>query len=318
MSEPAPVSESTGILYAGFAYCAWGILPLYWRLLREVPPFELTVHRVLWCALFVAGVTAARGHMPRIMAITRQPRTLAMLALSGLMITCNWALYIYCIAADRLVEAALGYYMTPLVSFALGYLLFGERMSRLKRFAVSLAGLAMLVQAASVYSAGLPPAGYSAGLPTVGGSVPWISPALALTFGIYGYLRKKIPVAALDGLLIETMLLFPFTAVLVGWWATHGGAFPSPRPTTNALLIAAGPLTAVPLALFAAGARRVSLTTLGFLQYLAPSITLMIAVFLFHEPFTTSDLVSFGCVWTAIGVVAVEGGVLKFPFRLRT
>ncbi|MHB1204109.1 MAG: EamA family transporter RarD [Rhodospirillaceae bacterium] len=306
MSEPAPsavtaqASEATGVLYAGFAYCAWGILPLYWRLLGDVPAFELTVHRVLWCAVFVAAVTAARGHMPRIIAIAREPRTVAMLALSSLMIGCNWTLYIYCVAADRLVESALGYYMTPLVSFALGYLLLGERMSRLKVFAVSLAGLAVIVQAVSL------------------GGVPWISPALALTFGIYGYLRKKIPVAALDGLLIETLLLFPFTVVLVGWWSLHGGAFPSPRISTNLLLIAAGPMTAVPLALFAAGARRVRMTTLGFLQYLAPSITLMIAVFMFHEPFTSSDLVSFGCVWAAIVIAAVEGGALKLPVRLRT
>jgi chloramphenicol-sensitive protein RarD len=293
-------SEATGILYAGFAYCAWGILPLYWRLLGDVPPFELTVHRVLWCALFVAGVTVVRGHMPRILAILREPRTVAMLALSSLMISCNWTLYIYCVAADRLVESALGYYMTPLVSFALGYLLFGERMSRLKVFAVCLAGVAVIVQAVSF------------------GAVPWISPALALTFGIYGYLRKKIPVAALDGLLIETLLLLPFTVVLVGWWAMHGGAFPSPRVSTNALLIAAGPMTAVPLALFAAGARRVRMTTLGFLQYLAPSITLAIAVFMFHEPFTSSDLISFSCVWAAIVIAAVEGGAFGLPARLRT
>lgn len=297
MSGGADQSEGTGILYAGAAYCAWGVLPLYWRLLDDVPPFELTVHRVLWAALFVAAVTAARGHMPRILAAVRDRRTLGTLALSSLMISVNWTLYIYCVAADRLVESALGYYMTPLVSFALGYLLFGERLSRLKTFAVALAGVAVIAQAASL------------------GSVPWISPGLALTFGIYGYLRKKTPVAALDGLLIETALLFPMVVGLVVWWAFHGGAFPAPEASTNVLLVLAGPITAIPLAMFAAGARRVRLTTLGFLQYIAPSVTLMVAVFLFHEPFTPSDMISFGCVWTAIAIAAADGGAFKGPLR---
>ncbi len=300
MTASVDHGEGAGILYAGAAYSLWGVLPLYWRLLADVPPFELTMHRVLWAALFVAAVTGARGHMPRVIAAVRDRRTLGTLALSSLMISVNWTLYIYCVAADRLVESALGYYMTPLVSFALGYLLFGERMSRLKLFAVALAGAAVIAQAASL------------------GAVPWISPGLALTFGIYGYLRKKAPVPALDGLLIETALLFPLVAGLVIWWAFHGGAFPSPRASTNALLVFAGPMTAVPLAMFAAGARRVRLTTLGFLQYIAPSVTLMVAVFLFHEPFTSSDMVSFGCVWAAIAIAAVEGGALKLPFRPKT
>ncbi len=308
MSEPAtplpPVDaesapDGSGVLYAGLAYGMWGVLPLYWKLLSSVPAFELTVHRVLWCALFVAAVTAVRGHMGRIVAIFRDRRTLGMLALSSFLISVNWTLYIYCVAADRLVESALGYYMTPLVSFALGFMLFGERLSRLKTFAVALAGAAVVAQAVSL------------------GSVPWISPGLALTFGIYGYLRKKAPVAALDGLLVETLLLLPFTAGLVGWWAFNGGAFPSPVWSTNALLLLAVPMTAVPLALFAAGARRVRMTTLGFLQYIAPSVTLMVAIFLFHEPFTPGDLISFGCVWAAIVIAAVDGGGLKFPGRTR-
>ena len=293
-------SEGAGILDAGAPYCAWGVLPLYWRLLGDVPPFELTVHRVLWAALFVVGVTAVRGHMPRIFAAVRDRRTLATLALSSLMISVNWTLYIYCVATHRLVESALGYYMTPLVSFALGYLLFGERLSRFKTFAVALAGVAVIAQATAL------------------GAVPWISPGLALTFGIYGYLRKKTPVAAMDGLLIETALLFPLVAGLVAWWAFHGGAFPSPKASTNALLVLAGPMTAIPLALFAAGARRVRLTTLGFLQYIAPSVTLAVAVFLFHEPFTPSDMISFGCVWAAIAIAAADGGAFKFPLRQRS
>jgi chloramphenicol-sensitive protein RarD len=263
-------------------------MPLYWRLLGDVPPFELTVHRVLWCAVFVAGVTLARGRLAHVLVIARDPKLVASLTASSLLIGVNWTLYIYCVATDQLVEASLGYYMTPLLSFALGYLLFAERISRLRAGAIACAGLAVIVQFWGL------------------DHLPWIAPSLAVTFAFYGYLRKRTPVAAMDGLLIETALLFPFMVGLVVWWAGRGGAFPSADLSKDALLLGAGPMTAIPLALFAAGARRIKLSTLGFLQYFSPSITLLLAIFGFHEPFTMLDAVSFGCVWLALALVAVE------------
>jgi chloramphenicol-sensitive protein RarD len=168
-------------------------------------------------------------------------------------------------------------------------------MSRLRLAGVALATLALVVQAAAL------------------GHIPWISPALALSFGFYGIFRKQAVVTAMDGLLVETALLFPVTLGLVIWWGLKGsGVFPSTNLLRDALLICGGPLTAIPLAMFAAGARRVRLTTLGFLQYLAPSITLLLAVFAFHERFTPVNAVVFGCVWSALGIVALERRFTRF------
>ena len=283
-------SESTGILYAGLAYTVWGVIPLYWRLLGDVPPFELTVHRILWCAVFVAGVTALRGRLDHIVDILRSPPLLATLALTSILISTNWTIFIYCVATNHLVEASLGYYLTPLLSMGLGVFLFGERMSRLRLAGVALAAIAVAVKAVTF------------------GHVPWIGLSLALSFGFYGFFRKKAPVDALDGLLIETLILFPITLGLIVYWAISGrGAFPSPHLSKDAFLIAGGPITAIPLAMFAAGARRIRLSTLGFLQYLSPSITLLLAIFGFHESFDRGDAASFALIWLALGIVALEG-----------
>jgi chloramphenicol-sensitive protein RarD len=282
--------ESRGIFYAAAAYSLWGIVPLYWRLLGDVPPFETTVHRVVWCAVFATALTLANGNAGRVRSIFSSPRLLGTLALTSVLISSNWTIFIYCVGTNQLVAASLGYYINPLVSFALGTIILGERMSRARLFAVGLAATAVAVQAISL------------------GQLPWIALALALSFGLYGYFRKLAPVAALDGLLIETLILFPITAGLVGFWAIEGrGAFPSSHLLKDALLIGGGPITALPLVLFAAGARRISLTTMGFLQYLSPSITLLLAVLAFHEPFTRTNAETFGCVWTALLVVALEG-----------
>jgi chloramphenicol-sensitive protein RarD len=299
-TETAPdiADETSGILYAGLAYAFWGIVPLYWRLLGDVPPFELTVHRILWCALFISAITIARGHVWRVVSIFRTPRLIGALALTSVLITCNWTLFIYCVATNQLVEASLGYYMTPLVSFAAGIAFFGERMSRIRLLGAGLAVVAVVIQMIGL------------------GHVPWIGPALALSFGFYGYVRKLAPVTALDGLLVETLLLFPLTLALVGFWAIKGsGAFPSHNLLKDALLIGGGPLTAVPLAMFAAGARRIRLTTLGFLQYVSPTITLLLAVFGFHEAFTRTNAIAFGCVWTALVIVALEGRLSRIRLR---
>lgn len=295
MSEtPHARDEPSGIIFAASAYAFWGIVPIYWRFLGEVPPFELTVHRVLWCTVFLGAVIAIAGHTSRVLAVLRTKRLVAILALTSLLISCNWTIYIYCVATDQLVDASLGYYMTPLVSFAAGIAFFGERMSRLRMVGAGLAGMAIVVQMIGL------------------GHVPWIAPALALSFGFYGYFRKLAPVAAMDGLFVETLLLFPLTLGLVGFWTIKGNsAFPSRDLIRDVLLIAGGPVTAVPLALFAAGARRIRLTTLGFLQYLSPSITLVLAIFGFHERFSFLDAIAFGCVWTALVIVAFEGRIRR-------
>ncbi|HUO92654.1 MAG TPA: EamA family transporter RarD [Rhizomicrobium sp.] len=282
--------EAAGLLYAGSAYAFWGITPLYWRLLGEVPPFQLTTHRVLWCAIFVAIVTAWRGRLAHVVTILRTPKLLGTLALTSILISTNWTIYIYCVATNQLVEASLGYYLTPLLSIALGVFLFGEHMTRFRLVGVVLAAIAVAVKAFAL------------------GHVPWIAFSLALSFGFYGYFRKKAPIDSMDGLLVETALLFPFTLGLVAWWGmTEKDAFPSPNLLKDALLIAGGPITAIPLAMFAAGARRIRMTTLGFLQYFTPSLTLALATLGFHEHFGRIDAISFAFVWLALLIVALEG-----------
>jgi chloramphenicol-sensitive protein RarD len=282
--------ERAGILYATGAYATWAVMPLYWRLFGHVGPFELTTHRVFWCAIFCAIVTLARGRLAQLIDIAKPPRVLGALIATSLLITVNWTIFIYSVATNQLVAASLGYYLTPLVSIALGVLVLGEKISGLRIAAMGLATAAVVIQSVNL------------------GYFPWIAPTLALTFGFYGYLRKLTPVDSIDGLTVETVLLFPITAPLIYYWGTHeAGAFPAAGSTIDALLVLGGPLTAIPLALFAAGARRVRMTTLGFLQYVSPTITLLLATIFLGEKFTTADAITFAFVWSGIVLVSLEG-----------
>lgn len=286
----SPPNETAGIFYAAGAYGLWGVLPLYWHGLGSVPPFELSYHRMVWCALFGLGLTLALGRTGEVRAALCNAKILRALSVSSVLIAANWTIYIYAIAKYELVEASLGYYINPLLSILLGVLLLGEKLSPLRLVAIGLASVAVLFKAVSI------------------GHFPWIAIGLALTFGFYGYVRKLTPVAALDGLTIETCILLPFTVGILLFWGFQGtGAFTMAHPGTDLLLVLGGPLTALPLVLFAAGARRVRLSTLGFLQYLSPSISLLIAVFVLREPFTQTDMVTFGCVWLALVLVAFDG-----------
>jgi chloramphenicol-sensitive protein RarD len=291
-------NETRGILYAGGAYAFWGVVPLYWHSLEDIPPFEITLHRIAWCALTGLIVTLGRGRLLHFMAVLRTSRLMMALAASSLLISVNWTIYIYCVSAHRLIEASLGYYLTPLVSIALGVILLGEKISRVRLAAIALATAAVVVQAIAL------------------GGIPWIAPALALTFGFYGYVRKLTPVDSLDGLTIETCLLLPVAVPLLVLWAVQGtAAFPSPGLGRDAMLLGTGPLTAVPLVMFAAGARRIRMTTLGFLQYLSPTITLLVATLILGEPFTRTNVISFAFVWSALVLVSLEGRLASWARR---
>jgi chloramphenicol-sensitive protein RarD len=291
MSENANKAEdeTIGILYAGGSYVLWGFVPLYWALLRGTSPVEITLHRILWGALFAAGLSLLRGRMSHLVAIFRDRRTLLALATSSVLIGVNWTVFIYCVSTHQLVESSLGYYLTPLVSMALGVALLGEKVSRLRAVAMLLAAAAVAVQAFSL------------------GHVPWVAPALALSFGFYGFVRKQTAVDALDGLTVETALLLPLAVGVLGFLAIQGtGAFTPAHLKQDLLLIGGGPITLVPLVLFAAGTRRIRMTTLGFLQYLSPSLTLLVATGLMGETFTRTDAITFAFVWAALLLVAVE------------
>jgi chloramphenicol-sensitive protein RarD len=284
--------DRAGVIYSVLAQLAWGVLPLYWRTLRGIPPFEIVVLRLFWCALAAAAFTAVRGNMGRTLAAARMPHILGMLLLTSLLISTNWMTFLYAVKTNQLVETSLGYYITPLVSFALGFAFFGEKMSRVRMVGLALGLVALAVQVLTI------------------GHFPWIALTVSFSFGLYGFFRKRVPVAGLDGLLIESAMLFPVTLGLIGYWTLNGeGVYASGDIglSRHVLIALSGPITAVPLALFAAGARRISMTTLGFLQYLSPTVTLTMAIFLFGEAFTTPDAVTFICVWAALGIIAYEG-----------
>lgn len=290
MSPDDHPQEKAGIFYATAAYATWAVMPLYWRIFSHVGPYELTTHRVFWCAIFCAIVTLARRRIAHLLDIVRRPRVFGALVATSILITINWTMFIYSVSTHQLVAASLGYYLTPLVSIALGVAVLGEKISTLRLVAIALATTAVVIQSVAL------------------GYFPWIAPALALTFGLYGYLRKLTPVDSIDGLTVETVLLFPITAPLIYYWGTHeAGAFPAAGTIIDALLILGGPLTAIPLALFAAGARRVRMTTLGFLQYVSPTITLLLATIFLGEKFTVTDAITFAFVWSGILLVSLDG-----------
>lgn len=278
------------MLYAGGTYVIWGFMPLYWAMLAGTSPIEITLHRIFWGALVAVAVTLVRGHWKNIVAVFRNRAMLGALAASSVLIGVNWTIFIYCVATHQLVESSLGYYLTPLVSIALGVALLGEKVSRLRIAAIALAAVAVGVQAFEL------------------GYLPWVAPALALSFGFYGYVRKRTAVDALDGLTVETMLLFPLAASVLGYFAFKGtGAFTFAEPKRALVLFGGGPVTLIPLVLYAAGVRRIRMTTLGFLQYLSPTLTLVVAMTLMDEPFTRTDAITFAFVWAAIILAAIDG-----------
>ena len=279
-----------GLLFAATAYVLWGLFPLYFKLLQSVPPLEILMHRMLWSLVFLGGVLAMRRQWAWIGAVARRPRVLAGFAASALLLAGNWFLYIWSINHGRIIDASLGYFITPLVNILLGYVLLHERLRRLQWVAVSLAALGVLWLA------------WQSGHP------PWIGLALAGTFGTYGLLRKTATLGPLEGLSLETLLLFPLSMGYLLWLTYVGqNTFVAAPDQTRWLLAVSGPITAIPLLLVAAGARRIPLATLGLLQYIGPTIQLMLGVLLYHETFAGARQAGFAVVWSALVVYSVDG-----------
>ena len=279
-----------GILYAASAYVLWGLFPLYFSHLSTVPATEVLVHRVVWSLVFVLAVLAWRRQWAWLAPTLRQPRVIGAFVASALLLSCNWLTYIWSVNHGHVVDASLGYFITPLVNVLLGYTVLHERPRRLQWAALALATLGVVW------------------LTVAAGQLPWIALVLAASFSGYGLLRKIAPLGALEGLSLETMLLaLPALVELLLWWGRGPTSFPSPDLATNLWLIGVGPLTAVPLLLFAAGARRISMTTLGLLQYIGPSIQFALGVWLFNEPFGGQRLIGFGLIWAALLVYSADG-----------
>ncbi len=287
----AATDRRNGILAALVAFITWGLAPLYFRTVGSIPPFQIVAHRILWSLLLLALALAfmrQRGRVTGIGAIRRQPRLIALLTLTAVLAGSNWLVFVWAIDAHRMVEASLGYFITPLVSILLGRLFLGERLRPLQAAAV---GLACTGVAWRVWQLG---------------HVPWVALFLAVSFGLYGLLRKRAPVEAIGGLFVEILLTAPLAIAYLAWLAVHGGLVWGQNAAADALLPLSGIITAVPLALFAFGARRLPLSTLGFLQYLSPSLGFLIAVLVFREPFDIAQLGSFALIWLALALYSAD------------
>jgi chloramphenicol-sensitive protein RarD len=279
-----------GTLYAASAYIAWGFLPVFWKLLHGIPALEILANRIVWATVVAVVFFAYGGDWRRLGLVARDWRTLLTFTASALLLTVNWFVYIWAVNAGYIVETSLGYFINPLVNVLLGVLVLKERLRLGQGVAVALASVGVLYLAVQY------------------GGLPWIALALAGAFGGYGLLRKTASLGALEGLTLETVLLFlPSLAYLLAQEATGGGAFVHAGLSTSLLLAASGIVTFMPLLLFAAGARRITLTSLGLLQYIAPTIQFTLGVVVYGEPMSFQLLIGFCIIWIALAIYTLDG-----------
>lgn len=273
-----------GVFYGLFAYTMWGCFPLYFALFEGVPAWEVVAHRVVWsCVLLAVIVTSLKRWQP-VRAALAQPKKLGFVLGCAVLIAVNWGVYIYAVETRQVLQASLGYFLTPLVNVGLGMLVLKESISRLQVVAVVLATVAILYQLLLL------------------GVVPWITLALAFSFGTYGLLRKQVALDGLSGLFVETLLLLPVATLALSILSYTGASHFSEDTATMLLLLSSGAVTAIPLLAFAGAARRLRLSTVGFLMYINPTIQFLIALLVFSEPLSTEKLTSFIMIWTALGI----------------
>lgn len=278
-------AATRGFFFALGAYAFWGVQPIFMKLVAHIPAAEVVAHRILWSIPVAGAVLLLLGRTADLKVALRSPRTLLMAAVTAALITFNWGIYVWAIAVDRTVEAALGYYINPLVSVMMGAVLLGEKLSRPQMVAVGLAALAVVIL--TVYAGGL----------------PWVSLALALSFAIYGYLRKTLPIGPSQGFFLEVLILSLPALGYIVWLQMRGeGHFLPSSGNDITLLILCGPITAIPLMLYAFGAKLLRFSTIGLMQYIAPSIVLLIAVLVFGEPFGGVRAAAFGLIWVALAI----------------
>lgn len=300
MTASQHADSRAGLFYGVAAYGLWGVMPLYFRAVTGVQPAEMLAHRILWSVVLLVVLIAALGRRQAVLACLRHPRTRWLLLASTLLIAVNWFIFIYGVVTGQVVQNSLGYFINPLINVLLGLVLFGERLRPAQWLALALAcaGLGYLIVSL--------------------GELPWIALSLAISFALYGLIRKVAPVDALVGLTVETLILLPPTLVFFArGWSVGTLQMGTMGWRIDALLIAAGAVTTVPLLCFGAAARRLPLSTLGFLQYLAPSLQFLLAVLVLGEPFQPVQQVSFALIWSALVLVTLDA-VLRGRRRLWT
>ena len=279
-----------GLPEAVGAYTIWGFMPLFFKQLQGISPVEIVAHRVMWSVLLVLAILWARRSLHEFRTAITDPRTRRFMLASTTLIAGNWLIYIWAITNQHILAGSLGYYINPLINVALGVVFFSERMNRTQLIAIALAAAGVMVLA-------------SESLASI-----WISLSLAGSFGLYGMVRKMAPVGSLPGLACETVLMLPF-AIGYALWAHLYDPTPGFGYTayTDAFLIAGGAITTIPLLLFASAARKMPLSTLGFIQFIGPTIQFMLGVFVYDEPFTRAHAICFALIWSAVAVFCLDG-----------
>ncbi len=286
---PTPEQARSGALAAALCYFLWGLVPLYWKQLAAVDPLELIAHRHVWSLALLAALLARTGGFGALAAVLCDPRAVGTHLLSGTLLTLNWLVYVWGVNAGHVIETSLGYFLVPLVNVAAGRLVLHEQLRRPQVVAI---GLAAAGVALMIWQVGRP---------------PWIALVLATTWGGYSLMRKRSTLGAVPGLAAETLLLAPLAVGFLLWRQAAGtGALGRVDLPSHLLVLSAGVVTAVPLLLFGYGARRVRLTTLGLLQYIAPSVQLVIGVWVYHEPFARQRALSFGLIWAALALYTAD------------
>jgi chloramphenicol-sensitive protein RarD len=279
----------SGVWYGVAAYSLWGLLTLYWRLFQHVPAMQVLAHRFVWSFVVLAAIIAASRHQRRAALHAIDRRVAVLYAIAAVLIGANWFLYVFSVNNGFIVESSLGYFMTPLVNVLMGVVVFRERLRPMQWLAVAFAFSGVLW------------------LTLAYGTLPWIGLALAASFGSYGLVKKKATLPSLEGLALETaVLVLPAVLYLGALNRSGDGAFLHSGATTDLLLAAGGVVTVVPLLLFATAVRRVPLSVIGILQYIAPTIQFLLGVFAFHEPFTLTQLTGFGLVWLGLVVFTLD------------
>jgi chloramphenicol-sensitive protein RarD len=287
LAAPTPSSADdtrAGFAFALSAYLFWGILPVYMKALAHVPAVEVVAHRVLWSIPVAGAVLLATGRTADLRAALRSPRTLAMVAMPAAIVSINWGIYVWAIGTGRALDAALGYYINPLFSVFLGRVLLGERLSPLKWAAIALAAAAVAV------------------LWIDAGQLPVAAVGLTVTWGFYAYFKRRLPIGPNQGFLLEVLLLSPLALAGIVWFTATGTGHFTASPTDTALLVGTGIVTAVPLILYAYGAKGLRLSTIGMLQYVSPTLILLTALFVFDESFGTARSIAFPMIWGALAI----------------
>jgi len=282
-------TERLGVAAALAAYIFWGLAPIYFKWIDAVAPLEIIAHRILWSIPFLAGFLLLRDGRGFLQRMRLPPKTIAVLLLSGVLVVTNWLIFVWAVVNGQVLATSLGYFIGPLVNFLLGFLFLKERLTRIQTIGV------LIAATGTVYL------GWFLGTP------PWISLSLAFSFGLYGLVRKVLGVGPMTGMLWETLLLALPAALYIAWAFQRGTlGFGHLGVRTDWLLVMAGLVTVLPLVWFNVAARNLKLSTVGFFQYIAPSMTFLLSVFLYNEPFTQGHAVAFTCIWLALAMVSVE------------